>query len=159
MKTKLFVMLLITTAGLLFSCEKSEKSQDETLDVNLIKSPDKFAELMEKRTNESGTFTIEDIKRNADILTISVKGGCKAEDFRVVWDGVILLSYPGQIRLLLNNEATDGCANENKFSISVNLSKILGNRDPKDFVFHVANGSVKQDKSLNPNGTVSTKAN
>lgn len=139
------------------SCKKAEKKNELTLDKNLIKSPDKYAVLLENRTGGPGSFTIEDIKRNGDVLTISVKGGCKEEDFNIVWDGAIAFSYPGQVNLLLNNTSESDCGLAHQLAVQVNLSKILNHQNPASFIFNVANGSIKQDKSLNPNGSVVSK--
>jgi hypothetical protein len=158
MKTNLICVILMASLGcLLWSCKKTENNPEAVLDKNLLKSPEKYAALMEKRTDGPGSFTIEDIKRNGDVLTISVKGGCKEEDFNIVWDGSIAFSSPGQVNLVLNNTSESDCGLDNQFSIKVNLSKIVEKHDPEDFIFNVANGSMKQDKSLNPNGSVTSK--
>ncbi len=158
MKKSLIYVVLVAVFGLTFtSCEKSETNSETALDKNIIKSAGQYAALIDKRSDGAGKFTIEDMTRNGDVLTISVKGGCKEEDFNVVWDGLIAFSYPGQINLVLNNDSQSDCGLENKFNIKINLRKILEKHDPKDFIVNVANGSAKQDKSLDPNGTVSTK--
>jgi len=104
-----------------------------------------------------GDFNIEDIKRNGNMLTITVKGGCGQDDFHVVWDRSIMFSSPGQINLVLNNKSQEDCGLEKQFDINVDLSKVVGKYDAKDFIFNVANNSKKQDKSLNPNGSITVK--
>lgn len=158
MKTNLTSFILVASlVCLLWSCKKTENSPEVTLDKNLLKSAEKYAALMEERPDGPGSFTIEDIKRNDNILTISVTGGCKEDDFIIVWDGSIAFSNPGQVNLLLNNTSDSDCGVENQFSIKVNLNTILDSHDPKNLMFNVANGSMKQDKSLNPNGSVTSK--
>ncbi|TCV19570.1 hypothetical protein EDC17_100492 [Sphingobacterium alimentarium] len=137
------------------SCEKSDNNPETVLENNLLRSAEKYAELVEKRND--GDFNIEDIKRNGNMLTIKVKGGCNQDDFHVVWDGSIMFSNPGQINLVLNNKSQEDCGLEKKFDINVDLSKVVGKYDAKDFIFNVANGSKKQDKSLNPNGSITVK--
>lgn len=137
------------------SCEKSDSNPETILENNLLRSAEKYAELVEKRND--GDFNIEDIKRNGNMLTITVKGGCNQDDFHVVWDGSIMFSSPGQINLVLNNKSQEDCGLEKQFDINVDLSKVVGKYDAKDFIFNVANGSKKQDKSLNPNGSVKIK--
>lgn len=157
MKTKLLSIILMATMGLSLSCKKkSDESAETVLDKNLIKNAQKFTDLLGGRSNDQGTFTIQHIERNADMMTITVKGGCKEEDFQIVWDGLVMLSHPAQVRLVLHNTSATTCEMQNEYNIKVNLRKIIGEHDPKDFIFHVANGSVKQDKSLNPNGSVSS---
>jgi len=137
------------------SCEKSDNNPETVLENNLLRSAEKYAELVEKRND--GDFNIEDIKRNGNMLTITVKGGCNQDDFHVVWDGSIMFSSPGQINLVLNNKSQEDCGLEKQFDINVDLSKVVGKYDAKDFIFNVANGSKKQDKSLNPNVSVKIK--
>lgn len=137
------------------SCEKSDNNPETVLENNLLRSAEKYAELVEKRND--GDFNIEDIKRNGNMLTITVKGGCNQDDFHVVWDGYIMFSSPGQINLVLNNKSQEDCGLEKQFDINVDLSKVVGKYDAKDFIFNVANGSKKQDKSLNPNGSITVK--
>lgn len=137
------------------SCEKSDNNPETVLENNLLRSAEKYAELVEKRND--GDFNIEDIKRNGNMLTIKVKGGCNQDDFHVVWDGSIMFSNPGQINLVLNNKSQEDCGLEKQFDINVDLSKVVGKYDAKDFIFNVANGSKKQDKSLNPNGSITIK--
>ena len=137
------------------SCEKSDNSPETVLENNLLRSAEKYVELVEKRND--GDFNIEDIKRNGNMLTIKVKGGCNQDDFHVVWDGSIMFSNPGQINLVLNNKSQEDCGLEKQFDINVDLSKVVGKYDAKDFIFNVANGSKKQDKLLNPNGSITVK--
>lgn len=154
------INLIYAAFALLFcfaitSCEKSDNNPETVLENNLLRSAEKYAELVEKRND--GDFNIEDIKRNGNMLTITVKGGCNQDDFHVVWDGSIMFSSPGQINLVLNNKSQEDCGLEKQFDINVDLSKVVGKYDAKDFIFNVANGSKKQDKSLNPNGSVTIK--
>lgn len=137
------------------SCEKSDNNPETVLENNLLRSAEKYAELVEKRND--GDFNIEDIKRNGNMLTITVKGGCNQDDFHVVWDGSIMFSSPGQINLVLNNKSQEECGLEKQFDINVDLGKVVGKYDAKEFIFSIANGSKKQDKSLNPNGSVTIK--
>ena len=137
------------------SCEKSDNNPEKVLENNLLRSAEKYAELVDKRND--GDFNIEDIKRDGNVLTITVKGGCNQDDFHVVWDGSIMFSSPGQIHLVLNNKSQEDCGLIKQFDINVDLSKVVGKYDAKDFIFNIANGSKKQDKSLNPNGSVTIK--
>ncbi|OCK53039.1 hypothetical protein BA768_00335 [Chryseobacterium sp. CBo1] len=156
MKTNLiYVAFALLFCFAITSCEKSDNNPETVLENNLLRSAEKYAELVEKRND--GDFNIEDIKRNGNMLTIKVKGGCNQDDFHVVWDGSIMFSNPGQINLVLNNKSQEDCGLEKQFDINVDLSKVVGKYDAKDFIFNVANGSKKQDKSLNPNGSITVK--
>lgn len=156
--THILAILGLLVLSFTYSCKKSDEQKAEmVLDKNLLKSANKYAQLLDKRSETEGSFSIEDIKRNGDILNIRLNGGCSEGDFQIVWDGIILLSYPGQIRLVLHNTTSKDCNKENQINIQVNLSKIIGKHDPKNYVFQISNGSIKQDKSLNPDGSVSSR--
>lgn len=157
-KIKFIHAVLAICMGFSFmSCQKTNPRPDVKLGNPLIKSAEKYASLIEKRGDGPGSFTIEDLERDGDMLTIRIKGGCKEEDFTIVWDGTIAFSNPGQIHLALYNAADSTCDENNSLDIKVNLRQILDKHDPEKFMFHVANGSFKQDKSLNPNGSVISK--
>ena len=157
MKSKLFNFVMTASiCGLIWSCTKTESQHDTTivLDKNLIKSPIKYAELMKKRDNGSGSFVIEKIERNGNTLNILVKGGCDAGDFTIVWDGSVQFSFPGQINLLLHNHSERFCEPETPISLSIDLQKIIEKDDPNDFIFIIANGSSAETISLLPNDSI-----
>jgi len=158
MKTSLvYAVFALLFCFTITSCEKFDDNPEAVLENNLLRSAGKYAELIEKRNGGEGDFTIEDIERNDNMLTITVQGGCNQDDFHIVWDGLIMESSPAQINLVLYSKSQEDCGIENQFDINVNLSKVVGERNPNDFIFNVANGSKKQDKSLNPNGSVTSK--
>ncbi|MFS8616409.1 MAG: hypothetical protein FWJ85_06265 [Solitalea sp.] len=144
----------------LSSCEKrQEETSGKLLDDNLLKNGSEFRKLL--RSRDAGgriPFAIQEIKRISDSLFIAVLGGCSENAYRIIWDGLIAESHPAQIRLLLvHDPAGDICDPSAEFLLRVDLNKIIGEAgDPEDFIFHLANGSVKQDKSLYPDGTVAT---
>ena len=164
MKIKSIATILVVLLGYsLLSCKKSanhtdlKKNYEISLDKNLLQSPNRYTELVQKRATEKVRFTIEDMKREGNNLLITVKGGCKDDDFNMVWDGQLYFLYPAQINLVLYNNATSDCQDNKQFTIKVNLRKILGEHDPKNFIFNVANGSFQQDKSLKQDGTINNK--
>ncbi|WP_285055258.1 hypothetical protein [Pedobacter ginsengisoli] len=146
---------VIVVSLLTFSaCKKSKPDggEDKVLAANLLKSQRQFTELLSKRESGNGqTFSIENITRTGSTLNVEVKGGCVKEKFKAVWDGVALLSYPAQIRLVLVNEAGENCNPDQRITIALDLTKIIGD-DPSSYIVHVANGSVKQDTSIDNNG-------
>lgn len=151
------MLLAILISTLSYSCKKSATEDDEQiLDANLIKSATKYESLLRNRGTEKGTFEITTLSRDKEILNFSIKGGCQAEDFKVVWDGQIMLSYPAQVRLVVYNTAQETCGTDKEFNLSINLKKMLQQPDAGEFIVHLANGSVKRDKSLNPDGSVSS---
>ncbi|PST82720.1 hypothetical protein C7T94_08680 [Pedobacter yulinensis] len=154
---RLLLVFALCALSFAYSCKKPLDEQEVQLSENLLKSQKKYSKLTGSRTESGGTFDLTDIQREGNLLNIAVKGGCNAADFEVVWDGHILLSYPAQVKLVVHNRATETCGTDRTFNIQIDLSKIIENPDPKDYVFHVANGSVKRDKSLNPDGSVTSR--
>lgn len=155
LKAKLIYCVLLALLGLaVSSCKKSTNSADVTLDGNLLKSAHKYQALISEREATQIAFDIENLSRSGNMLTIIVKGGCKEEDFNVVWDGSIMFSSPGQINLVLYNDAAENCDAQNQWNIKVDLAKILGNHNPQNFIINVANGSKKEDVSLGTNSAV-----
>lgn len=155
--SKLLILAGILLSSLSFSCKNSQDTDLKPSSGNLLVSSEEYNKIMNARDKQPGqTFTIENISRNNDKLSISVKGGCNAKDFRVVWNGAVMESYPMQVPLVLQLNADDAeiCPSDNH-SILIDLTKIIGTHDSKDYVFHVANGSIKQDKSIYPDGSVS----
>lgn len=153
---------LLSVLMLLFmmSCKKNEGGPEfkepRALGANLLESADLFASALKERKSDN-TFVIEDIIRKDALFQVKVKGGGSEESFKFIWDGYILLTYPSQINLILkyNNENND-FDKDKEFLLTVNLQKILGNKhDIKNFNFSIINGSMLQQKSLDPNGNVS----
>lgn len=143
------------------SCEKKTEDANEVLlDDNLLRSEPAYKNLLKSRERgENAAFAIQEMKREEDSLFIRVLGGCSEDAFKIIWDGRIAESYPGQVRLVLTHEpAADICDPSAEFLLKADLRKIIGKAGaPEDFVFHLANGSVKQDKSLYSDGSVSTQ--
>ncbi|MBE8722503.1 hypothetical protein [Sphingobacterium pedocola] len=155
LQTKLIYCALIALLGFsVSSCKKSTDNADSTLDANLLKSAQKYDALISEREAKQGSFEIENLSRSGNILTITVKGGCKEEDFNVVWDGSVMFSSPGQINLVLYNDGADDCDTQEQLNVKVNLAKILGSHNPQNFIINVANGSKKEDVSLGTNGSI-----
>ncbi|MNL75520.1 hypothetical protein D3C87_2013410 [compost metagenome] len=86
-----------------------------------------------------------------------MKGGCSADDFKTIWNGEILESYPQQINLVVANESNnDGCDPKGSYTLQVDLKKLIGDSfNPTDFVVRVSNGSKVADKVVDEKGSVS----
>ncbi|WP_107214254.1 hypothetical protein [Pedobacter yulinensis] len=151
-------MTVFVLAVLVFSCKKSAETEaDVMLDANLLKSKGQYNELLTKRESGAATFSIENISRTNTTLSVHVKGGCAEQQFKLVWDGSIMESQPARIRLVLINEGGRNCNPEQETTVNVDLKKIIGAQPVSNFVFHVANGSSKQDKSIDPDGAVHSR--
>lgn len=156
--TKIFSIPLVLYLLILLpfnSCRKSDHDEIK-LDENLIKSEKKYTSLLKNRSDENGTFEITNIKRNGNILSVGIKGGCRAEDYEIVWDGHILLSYPAQVNLVIYNRSPNTCGSDKEFNIDIDLTRIIEMPDSEQYVFHIQNGSIKKSLSLNPNGSVTS---
>ncbi|UYQ91968.1 hypothetical protein MKQ68_17930 [Chitinophaga horti] len=155
MKTKFVYVSLVALLGLTAtSCKKSNSDSTVVLEDNLYKSAGKYAALIANRPPAPGSFEIETITRNGNTLTVTVKGACEAADLEAIWDGSVMLSDPGKINLVLSNKAKTNCA-DSQSTVNISLTKILGKHDPDNFIITVANGSARQDLSLNLDGSVS----
>lgn len=158
MKMKVLYLVLIVLSGLsVVSCKKSSNNTDEGLTANLFKSSNKYRALVGKRQATAGAFDIEGITRLGNMLTISVKGGCNENDFKLVWDGAIMLSNPGQVNLVLYNDAQEACGGGNRYVVNADLAKALGAYGAGSLIVNVANASKIQDLSLHTNGSVTRK--
>lgn len=157
----LFLTPVYLLMALLLSCEKGgEDGHDVILDDNLLKNESTYSEVLNARdAGENAPFAIQEVKRKGDSLLIHVLRGCSEDAYKIIWNGRIAESHPAQVHLVLTHEpAGDICQTSSEFLLHIDLRKIIGeNSSPEDFIFHVANGSVKQDKSLYPDGTVSTE--
>jgi hypothetical protein len=149
-------LIALLMLALMASCKKNDNNGAKALEANHLESAEVFASALKERKSDN-TFVIEDIIRKDAFLQVKVKGGGSEESFKFIWDGYILLTYPSQINLILkyNNENND-FDKDKEFLLTVNLQKILGNKhDIKNFNFSIINGSMIQQKSLDPNGNVS----
>lgn len=158
--SKITTLLSVLMLLFMMSCKKNEGGPEfkepRALEANLLESAELFASALKERGSDQ-TFEIEDIKRKDATIQVKVKGGGSEESFQFIWDGRIQESYPMGIMLVLKYDNQNGDFDKNKeFLINVNLQKILGDvGDTKDFHFSVLNGSKKQQKNLNPDGTIS----
>jgi len=117
-----------------------------------------YERIMKSRADSKGVpFEISKIVLNGNTLAIDVEGGCAAEDFKTIWNGVVLLSYPQQINLVVANESdNDGCQPKGSYTLQVDLKKLIGDAfNPTDFMVTVSNGSKVADKVVDENGSVS----
>jgi len=162
-----FFLALLWLPFALSSCDQLDQfaPQDpprEELDKNLVKDGAAFRRAVKERNGGDGTrFEIVSVKREGTLLKVHVKGGCNEASYKFIWNGAIAESYPMQVSLVLVHEQVgDVCpAVLDKF-LTLDLTKLLGeNARLEDYVFHLHNGSKKQDATLNPNGVVSITYN
>ena len=97
------------------------------------------------------SFLIEKVKRVNDKLIIDVKyaGGCADHDFDIVWDGIVNLSSPQKVNLLLkHNSNGDKCEALLSNSIQVDLKSYFDNLiEINNTEFVISNASSIQEIS------------
>ena len=159
--TALLSFVLLMTLG---ACNKnSENDEPAPADkglTTLVKSQEEYDRAMNARTKAQGIpFTIENVSREGNILTVKVKGGCSPESFKAVWSGVEIMIYPPTIHLALLHETAEvfGCPVDMEHTLKIDITKVVGEGDHSNTTFVVYNGSKEQDTTLNPDGSVSNK--
>lgn len=154
--------LFLTVVILFFtvSCTNENAVRDldqEIISVNLVANKQKYDDADTARKSGNGNsisdnFIINGTEREGDILKISVTytGGCKEHTFDVIWNGLLLLSYPCQIGLLITHDALgDNCEASLTEILEVDLKALIGDNEYKDactyYVYSVLNESDAPD--------------
>ncbi|MGK9128415.1 hypothetical protein M1D52_20570 [Olivibacter sp. SA151] len=154
------VFMLALFSVLFFSCGKAKNEpnieEPYKLEANLFMGNELFINTMKAR-NAENVFEILQVVRKNDMLDVTVKGGGTAASFQFIWDGLVQESFPMGVQLIMLYDNTNDDFDRNKeISVSVNLQKIVGERNNvNDYHFHVINGSKKQTVILNPDGSTS----
>jgi len=159
-KTLYAVAILALLQGTLACNHTNEATVDPQNNSKIQTNQTEYERLMGARTATKGApFDITNVSRSATSLQIQVKGGCSVDDYKVVWDGRVLLSYPQIVNLVVANEQEAGsCTTAGAYTVNVDLKQLLGaNYNPADFQIQVANGSKIQDKLIDEKGVVSNK--
>lgn len=108
-----------------------------------------FLETQNLRTSSSADdFSIKKVKREDRKLTIDVSyaGGCQEHGFEVVWDGVVNLSNPRIVNLVLKQDRHgDTCEALVEDKIEIDLRSYFNNLiEDNNTIFVVSNGSSIQ---------------
>lgn len=163
MKTNLstcFAFLFLVVLSISFSCNRENNISPGPDGGPLVQTNgEEYSKLMAGRETFEGTpFEITKVTREGNSLKIDVTGGSGIENYKVVWDGSLMLSYPMQARLVVAYNTPDGAqdAAMHDYTLEVDLQKLFGNSaKASEVIVHVANGSKKQDKVVDPNGSSS----
>lgn len=154
------VTLFVASLLAIVSCNHKNEKVNPNPDDGGKGASLEYQRLMNARGNSDGVrFEILDVKLEQNDLYIKVKGGCSANDYKTVWNGLIFESYPQQIHLVVANESgNDSCDPKGEYTLKVDLKALLGDTfNPTDFVVTVSNGSKVQDKLVDEDGVVSSK--
>lgn len=154
------ITLLLTVLTISFACNKENNIAPEPDNGLLVQTNlDEYNRLMAARETFNGTpFEIKNVDRTGNTLKIQVAGAGGIENYKVVWDGSLMLSYPMQARLVVGYDAPDGAQDAmlHDYTLEVDLQKLFGSAaDASEVIVHVSNGSKKQDTVVDPNGSTS----
>lgn len=153
-----FLFLIVLSVS--FSCNRENNISPDLDGGPLVQTNgEEYSKLLAGREDFEGTpFEITKVTREGNSLKIDVYGGGGIENYKVVWDGSLMLSYPMQARLVVGYKTPDGAldAAMHTYTLEVDLQKLFGDAaDPSQVIVHVANGSKKQDAVANPNDSTS----
>jgi hypothetical protein len=161
MKKIILVAYIFSTFLLAMLSSCSQHELDTTLDDTPSTTPkfgpnfkfytdsNLFLETQNLRTSSSSDdFSIRKVTREKGKLTIDVSysGGCQEHDFEVVWDGVVNLSNPRIVNLMLKqNSHDDTCEALVEDKIEIDLKSYFNNLiEDNNTIFVVSNGSSIQ---------------
>ena len=118
-----------------------------------LKNSNYYLEVQKKRSPEySDPFEIEDVQRIDKEMHIegSYATGCASNNFEIVWDGIVMESYPPQTRLFVKRTAEECSKSDEREHrvLIVDLEEIfvkLRQGDPNlhDAIFIVSNASKR----------------
>lgn len=153
-------LLLVTMlmSVLAFSCSQDNQiTPDPGTKSKLQTNEQEYYRIVSARSMYSGTtFEITKVTRDGNLLKIDVEGGCNEANYKIVWSGIALMSYPMQTGIVLSYEDKPGetCTDSKKFTLEVDMLKLFGTTE---MIVHVANGSKVKDISVDPDGSVSNR--
>ena len=158
MKMMQIRLLLVTLlfSVLAFSCSQENKIEPDK-SSKLQTNEQEYNKIIKARSTYSGTtFEITKVTREGNLMKIDVEGGCDVANYKIVWSGVALMSWPMQTGIVVNYEDTPGvtCTDKKKFTLEVDMLKLFGTTE---IIVHVANGSKVKDISVDPDGSVSDR--
>lgn len=151
------VLVTMLLSVLAFSCSQDNQITPTDKNSKLQTNEQEYNRILNARTTYSGTtFEITKVTRDGNLLKIDVEGGCNEANYKIVWSGIALMSYPMQTGIVLNYEDKPGetCTDSKKFTLEVDMLKLFGTTD---IIVHVANGSKVKDVSVDPDGSVSDR--
>jgi len=127
------VMMVLVFATV--SCEKAteESRMDSSFaaaNLSLLKSTKASNEANEQRSPAySAAFEITKVDRNKEMLTITVayQEGCGSSKFDLIWNGLVMESYPEMIIVYLRRSSDCGVDLQPTSRVmTVNLTQLLG---------------------------------
>lgn len=155
---KYLLLLVLIIMGTTVACDKSENELKdpasftiENAQYTLYKNSTLSHEADEKRSESySAPFEIESVERVGGNLNINVafQAGCEVNKFEILWDGLIMESYPIQTRLYIKRTISDciyiDAIERATLTIDLNeLAEKIGNDQILEAIITVSNTSKK----------------
>lgn len=147
----MFITMVLTTLFLMAgSCSNSNDMLVlEKGNYTFLKSAQAYNEAKQNRSEVySALFDISKVERIGDTLNITVSflQGCEVSKFEVVWNGIVMMTYPATIGLIVKR-STGNCGTPGdtvKQELSINLTECIGDASlAKDANILVSNASKK----------------
>ncbi|MCF0050644.1 hypothetical protein LXM25_11270 [Dyadobacter sp. LJ53] len=163
MKTQFLmrITLLLFILSISFACNKENNiAPDPDNGLFVQTNREEYHKLMAARETFDGTpFEIKNVDRTGNTLKIRLMGASGIENYKVVWDGLLLESFPMQAKLVVGYDVPDGVQDAmlHDYTLEVDLQKLFGSTaNASDVTVQVSNGSKKQDTVIDPDGSTSS---
>jgi len=167
MKKINFLLFLSMMIVFICGCQNSDTvggddlTPKEGTNFSFYTSQKLYQEAEAQRSLEySNSFEIVDVETidNQMNITVSYVAGCETNKFDLIWDGVLMESYPYQTRIAVRRTATN-CPAEGEIRnevLSVDLVEFIGDIVTEEpILFHVVNSSKLPDEE-NADAVVTT---
>src|SRR5690554_176158 len=164
MKRVIFFAIIFSAVTIslgLTSCDNDTEIKDpnpftlQKENYTFLKNSNYYLEVQKNRSPEySDPFEIEDVQRIDKEMHIEVSfpAGCASNNFEIIWDGVVMESYPPQTRLFVKRTAGNcNKSDEREHRVLViDLEEIFvklrqGDPNLQDAIFIVSNASKRPD--------------
>lgn len=156
---KIFNLILLAGIIVFSSCNKEVYDDNDDSIVpkamenyNFYKSAKMYNEAQDLRSgNYSDAFEIEKVERTGNLLniTLSYQGNCETNKFDVIWDGILLESWPMQTQLIIKRSVSN-CDDKGvkKEILSIDLVELIDDKVlVEGTIFYVSNGSKTPDEA------------
>lgn len=162
---KIFKLVLVLSIIVLSSCSKNKIDDNDPVpevleNYDFYNSAQLYNKALQLRSESySDAFEIDNVAREGNFLnvTLSYQANCETEKFDVIWDGLILESWPMQIHLIIKRSASD-CDLEGETItqvLAIDLVELISDEVLVDgSVFHISNSS-KTSNEANADVTIS----
>ena len=153
-------MLVVILLGTTIACDKSENELKDPApftiqkeNYTLVKNSLFSHEAKSKRSElYSASFEIESVERVENNLNINIvfQVGCTNSKYEIIWDGLVMESYPPQARIYVKRTISDCIYIDaiDRLTLSLDLNELAeksGNDQILEAIITVSNASKKQN--------------